>query len=258
MAERTLPGIGLTGFWDRGADYKSGMDTNLRTLSALTQLVVESVSATLPSSPSNGTITVNPADGKINIRDNGAWATVTPTTGWAAWAKDVSKLYRYSGTAWVEVAAGGGGGGSSALIGLTAAKLAADFTVTTGAWRSPTSWSIDRDNLSSYASGSDFTVPSGAAFCRVKMMTVWTSGDFVCYGMAYDTTDNTTYVGDIRDRNNEAFSSVSGPTIACTPGRTIRFQYNSGSGTGGIAGVSGSTFGKPTRIEIEWFNAWPA
>ena len=89
------------------------------------------------------------------------------------------------------------------------------------------------------------------------MLTVWTGGGSVCYAMAFDTTDNTTYIGDIRDRNNEAFSSASGPLIACTPGRTIRFQYNSGSGTGGLAGASGTTFGKPTRIEIEWFSGWP-
>lgn len=258
MPSRTLPGIGLTGFWDRGADYKAGMDTNLQRLSALTQLVVESRTTALPGTPADGVIYIVPSDGRIAVRDNGAWVYITPAAGWTAYVKDTGTEARYSGTAWATVTYGGGGGGSSALIGVTAAHLAADFTVTSGAWLSPTSWAIDRDTLSSYASGSDFTVPSSAAFCRIKMMTVWVSGGFICYGMAFDTTDNTTYVGDIRDRNNEAFSSASGPTIACTPGRTIRFQYNSGSETGGIAGVSGSTFGKPTRIEIEWFNAWPA
>lgn len=89
-------------------------------------------------------------------------------------------------------------------------------------------------------------------------MTAWGSGGAVVYCIAFDTTDSTTYAADIRDRNNEALSSVSGATIACTPGRTIRFQWNSGSGTGSIAGSSGTVFGKPTRIEIEWFSGWPA
>ena len=39
MAERTLPGLGLTGFWDLGANnWKGGMDLNLRKLSLLVQL----------------------------------------------------------------------------------------------------------------------------------------------------------------------------------------------------------------------------
>ena len=252
MPSRTLPGVGLTGFWDRGADYKAGMDDNLLKLSALSQLVVESRTTSLPSAPSDGVIYIAPSDGRIAVRDNGAWTYISPAAGWTAFVKDTGTVARYSGSAWVAA-----GDGSSTLIGITAASLPADFTVTSGAWRSPTSWTINRDNLSSYASGSDFTVPSGAALCRVKMLTVWTGGGFVCYAMAFDTTDNTTYIGDIRDRNNEAFSSASGPLIACTPGRTIRFQYNSGSGTDGLAGASGTTFGKPTRIEIEWFSGWP-
>ena len=50
MAERTLPGLGLTGFWDLGANnWKGGMDLNLRKLSLLVQLSVLSMTTALPS-----------------------------------------------------------------------------------------------------------------------------------------------------------------------------------------------------------------
>lgn len=266
MPSRTLPGLGLTGYWDlHSGGWKPDMDVNLLNLSALTQLVVKSSTTALPGSPTDGDIYIVPASAgsnpnKIAARDNGAWVYFTPKTGWEAYVVDTATRVRWNGSSWIAVS-GGGAGGSSNLIGMVSARLPADFTVTSGAWRSPTgspAWTIDRDNLSSYVSNSDFTVPSGANFARVRMMTAWGSAGAVVYTQAYDTTDNTSYCGDIRDHNNEALSSIGGSLIPCTAGRTIRFQYNSGSATGVIAGVSGTVFGKPTRIEIEWYSGYPA
>lgn len=113
MSQHTLPGIGLTGFWDRGADYKDGMDQNLLSLSALTQLVVESRTTALPGSPADGLIYIVRSDdatnpNKIAIRDNGAWVYRTPQTGWRAYVKDSATDVRFSGSAWTVVSSGGG------------------------------------------------------------------------------------------------------------------------------------------------------
>ena len=265
MTSRTLPGIGLTAFWDLHSDgWKDAMDSNLQTISALLVGGVKSRTTALPASPTDGDIYIVPSSAtsnanKIAIRDSSTWYYVTPANGMEVYVIDSNKRARYLSGAWSDATytTSGGGSSSSTLIGITAAHLAADFTVTSGAWRSPTSWAIDHDNLSAYTSNSDFTVPSGAAFCRVTMQTAWGSAGAVVYTQAYDTTDNTSYAGDIRDHNNEALSTIDGPYIACTPGHVIRFQYNSGSATGGIGGASGTVFGKPCRIQIEWYSGWP-
>lgn len=109
MPSRSLPGLGLTGFWDRGADYKDGMDTNLRLLSAVGGgLVVESATTALPGSPANGVIYVVPASdgsnpGKIAIRDAGAWVYVQPIAGLEAFAKDTGRKLFWTGAKWAPV-----------------------------------------------------------------------------------------------------------------------------------------------------------
>lgn len=113
MAERTLPGLGLTGFWDLGANnWKGGMDLNLRLLSALVQLRVKSATTALPGSPVNGDIYIVPTGGadatKIAIRDLGAWVYVTPPEGFLAWAEDTNKFLKFDGAAWVDLITAGG------------------------------------------------------------------------------------------------------------------------------------------------------
>lgn len=105
--ERTLPGLGLTGFWTAGSDgWNSGMDANLRLLSALGQLSVISRTTTLPGSPANGSIYIVPSGAGSNpnavaIRDNGAWVYVTPLEGFRAWVRDVDQTYVFDGSAWI-------------------------------------------------------------------------------------------------------------------------------------------------------------
>lgn len=109
MASRTLPGLGLQGFWTLGEAWKAGGDTNWLTLSVMAQLVVESATANLPASPANGVVyIVNPAGGglagRVAVRDSGAWVYLVPPLGTQAWVKDAvgtDKRFRYDGTTWV-------------------------------------------------------------------------------------------------------------------------------------------------------------
>lgn len=106
--ERTLPGIGLKGFWTPGTDGWDGatqMDGNWLKLSALVQLSALSRVTALPGSPSNGQIYIVPSGASSNanaiaIRDNGAWTYVTPQTGWRAWVVDEAIEYVWLGSAW--------------------------------------------------------------------------------------------------------------------------------------------------------------
>lgn len=105
MAKRTLPGLALTGFWPLNTKYwNTEMDANLRLLSAVSRLVVDSITAALPGSPADGVITVDPASGAagtIKVRDEGAWVDVAPSVGWRTYVKDVNRLASYTATGWV-------------------------------------------------------------------------------------------------------------------------------------------------------------
>lgn len=101
--ERTLPGLGLTGYWDLGSGWKPGMDTNLRTVSVVTQMIVKSRVAALPGSPTNGDIHILTATADVNkiaARDNGAWVLLSPREGWIAYDEDTSTFIKFTGTEW--------------------------------------------------------------------------------------------------------------------------------------------------------------
>lgn len=115
MPERTLPGLGLTGFWDLGFNgWNTANDINLRLLSALVQPRAISRTTALPGSPTNGDIYIVP-DGagsnpnEIAIRDNGAWVYVVPAEGFTFYVADANENVQFDGTDWVEFAGGGGG-----------------------------------------------------------------------------------------------------------------------------------------------------
>lgn len=114
MPQRTLPGLGLTGFWDLGFDgWNTENDVNLRLLSALVQPRVISRTTSLPGSPTNGDIYIVP-DGagsnpnEIAIRDNGAWVYIVPAEGFTAYVADANENVQFDGTDWVEFAGGTG------------------------------------------------------------------------------------------------------------------------------------------------------
>lgn len=105
MASRTLPGIGLEGFWTLGESWKTGGDSNWRRLSALVQLSVKSIVSVVPTSgmvDGDFHIVSTGADAtKIAMRDLGAWVYFTPSEGWIAWVRDINDTYVFDGTAWV-------------------------------------------------------------------------------------------------------------------------------------------------------------
>lgn len=114
--ERTLPGLGLTGFWDLGSAYKTGMDTNLLRLSALVQPYVLDAVAAAPGTPADGDIYLATAawgGGAANdlmVRDNAAWVALTPAEGWMVYDRTANAFKVFDGTTWNVLTTGGGGG----------------------------------------------------------------------------------------------------------------------------------------------------
>jgi len=136
MVARTLPGLGLTGYWDLGADgWKDAMDTNLRVLSVIAGGLVKSRVAALPGSPAAGDIYIVPSGAgshpnEIAVYDGPtgslAWVYLVPKKGSLFYVEDESKTYRWNGTAWVEF----GDVKTSTVVEKTAsyAAVAGDFT----------------------------------------------------------------------------------------------------------------------------------
>lgn len=87
MAGRTLPGLGLTGFWSLGEDsWKDSNDANLLLLSVLVGAVALDKVSALPGGPADGDIYLLAADApahanEIAVRDSGAWKYITPKVG---------------------------------------------------------------------------------------------------------------------------------------------------------------------------------
>lgn len=113
--ERILPGLGLTGFWDLGSAYKTGMDTNLLTLSALVQPYVLDAVAAAPGTPADGDIYLataawgGGAANDVMVRDNAAWVALTPGEGWMVYDRTANAFKVFDGAAWNVLSTGGGG-----------------------------------------------------------------------------------------------------------------------------------------------------
>lgn len=133
--ERTLPGIGLTGFWDLGSPFKTGMDTNLRLLSAIVQSSVISVIDPLPASPVNGDIYLVDAGAASNaneiaVRDNGAWVYLTPAEGWRVWNRATDEFLIFDGASWSALSSGGVMSGADIVAAI-------DSELASTAWKAP-------------------------------------------------------------------------------------------------------------------------
>lgn len=118
MPARSLPNLGLQGFFDLGEDgWKDEMDLNLLKLSVLTQGgAIGKVSAD-PATPADGDVYIfdethptNP--NAVAIRDAGAWVYVTPAEGWLIYDRATNTYATFNGTVWAALVTGGGGGGA--------------------------------------------------------------------------------------------------------------------------------------------------
>lgn len=122
MATRTLPGLGLTGFWPLGDNtWKAANDANIRTLSALVNRSALSRTTALPGSGSIGDIYIVPSaagshaneiaiwDGEVGSE---AWVYLVPNPGWHLYVEDDTENVQWDGTSWSVFA--GAGGGSNA------------------------------------------------------------------------------------------------------------------------------------------------
>jgi len=117
---RTLPNLGLQGFFDLGEDgWDDEMSLNLLKLSVLTQGgVLSKVSAT-PATPDPGDVHIfagdhptNPNDVAVFDGETGEeeWKYFTPAEGWLLYNRTEDYYEKFDGTEWAELATGGGGG----------------------------------------------------------------------------------------------------------------------------------------------------
>ena len=116
MTAVTLPNVGIqAGFTEGESGWSAAMNRNLRAVDALVQPRVVDKDLTAPPSASAGDVYIVAAsatgdwagqDGKLAIWCVGddlasEWVFVTPKSGWFVWVVDESKVYRYTGSAWV-------------------------------------------------------------------------------------------------------------------------------------------------------------
>lgn len=129
MPSRALPGLGLTGYYDTGEDgWDATMNPDLRLLSVVSQIAVDSLAAAEPGSPVQGdmvllTATAN-AD-SIAVYDDGAWVYLAPNAGWRLYDIATGDNYQFDGSAWAVEA-----GGASPALSLTYDDRAASFSLT--------------------------------------------------------------------------------------------------------------------------------
>lgn len=127
--------------WDEGnTEPNLVFNDLLLAVDALIQLTPEAITATPPSSPSDGQSWIVAAsatgawvgkDQQVAVALNGSWLFYPPTKGWEAQIKALGARYVFDGTTWAADSSGGGGSGVSSVNGLTGAVNFAAGTGTT-------------------------------------------------------------------------------------------------------------------------------
>jgi hypothetical protein len=123
MPDRTLPGLGLKGFWPLGeSGWNGDMDINLLKLSVVAGGSALALVNADPGAPVNGDInllsdTHATHPGEIAVRDAGAWIYFPVPVGCIMYDAATSQHRQFDGTTWAVLATAGGGGGPSGVIG---------------------------------------------------------------------------------------------------------------------------------------------
>ncbi|ABV93898.1 conserved hypothetical protein [Dinoroseobacter shibae DFL 12 = DSM 16493] len=97
------------------------VNESLLRLDAVSQLVLQSLSETVPPNDAeDGEVYAVPQGaqppwqalpGKLALRSNGGWVTITPRPGWQAWVVELGALCVFDGSGWVSVGPGAAGAG---------------------------------------------------------------------------------------------------------------------------------------------------
>lgn len=105
MAAVTLPGIGLSGDWSYlDANWHTGVNSNWRKLTVLSNTTVGGRVPTIPSSPTDGMsviLTSSPNQNSIATYFAGSWFYVAPVKGCRAFDSASETFYYFSGEEWV-------------------------------------------------------------------------------------------------------------------------------------------------------------
>lgn len=126
MASRSLPNVGLKGFWVLGKDgWKAENDLNLLMISVLLQGSAIDIVSSEPGSVVGAEVYIldetNPTNpNKIIVYDNAAWVYIEPERGWTMWVEGGSDFYWYDGSVWAAMPSGGGDSGVDPLVLLDA------------------------------------------------------------------------------------------------------------------------------------------
>lgn len=97
------PFFGINYGWAFGESlWNSGMDLNMKVMSFLHAGAVDSVTATLPGSPSNGDSVIYTVDNQLYVRIGGAWVFITPKKGMEVNENTTGKKWQFDGSGWVE------------------------------------------------------------------------------------------------------------------------------------------------------------
>jgi hypothetical protein len=109
MAVRSLPGLGLRGYWTVGSGgWGADHDPDTRLLSILCQCRVLSRTTALPATPSDGDIYLVPATAgsnanEIAARDNGVWEYIISSEGFVVFVENENQFVFWDAVAgeWV-------------------------------------------------------------------------------------------------------------------------------------------------------------
>ncbi len=237
---RSLPGIGLTGFWQEGADgWKAGMDLNLLYMSALAgTAIVESIFAALPGSPADGYITIVPGSdptngGKMAVRDAGVWKFITLPPGSRVRVKDMNNWAILTFAGWVvEYAAcsvfRGLGNDQTVAPGVVMYEAAQVIRSDTGMW--------DAGNPTR------LTVPNGYSRARVSA------------SLRINATTAGAELFMSPRKNNSLFDGMFVHKLAMPQAST---PASDGSATGSIVAVNGGDYFE-LQITTTWASGAPA
>lgn len=141
----------------------------------------------------------------------------------------------------------------ASFLGSVDLTLGSDYTVSTGAWRQPTNWTVNNDTLGAYNAGA-IVVPAAANYCRVSVKAVWDNGGSTRAVRVSKADESQVLYLDVRGGSFETASVGISPITPVTPGDSFILTLNSFSSPGVLKATG---YGAPTRLRVEWYTNYP-